>query len=76
MTIMEAFKIMSDHFDDDEELGAYVRMLTTIPKGSLDLNGFNIDLKPFADDFHAGRDGDGHNLTLDDLLNNVGLRKQ
>ena len=76
MTIMEAFKIMSDHFDDDEELVAYVRMLTTIPKGSLDLNGFNLDLKHFADDFHEGKDGDGHNLTLDDLLNNVGLRKQ
>ena len=76
MTIMEAFKIMSDHFDDDEELGAYVRMLTTIPKGSLDLNGFNLDLKHFADDLHEGKDGDGHNLTLDDLLNNVGLRKQ
>ena len=76
MTIMEAFKIMSDHFDDDEELGAYVRMLTTIPKGSLDLNGFKINLKHFADDFHEGRSGDNNNLTLDDLLNNVGLRKQ
>ena len=76
MTIMQAFKIMSDHFDDDEELGAYVRMLTTIPKGSLDLNGFNLDLKHVADDFHEGRDGDDNNLTLDDLLNNVGLRKQ
>ena len=44
MTIMEAFKIMSDHFDDDEELGAYVRMLTTIPKGSF---GFErIQLRP------------------------------
>ena len=31
MTIMEAFKIMSDNFDDDEEVGAYVRMLPTIP---------------------------------------------
>jgi pyruvate-formate lyase-activating enzyme len=76
MTIMEAFKIMSEHFDDNEELGAYIRMLTTIPTGSLDLNGFNIDLKHFADEFHEGRSGDNNNLTLDDLLNNVGLRKQ
>ena len=76
MTIMEAFKIMSEHFDDNEELGAYIRMLTTIPKGSLDLNGFNIDLKHFADEFQEGRSGDNNNLTLDDLLNNVGLRKQ
>tara|TARA_B100000287_G_scaffold360266_1_gene352587 strand:+ start:476 stop:706 length:231 start_codon:yes stop_codon:yes gene_type:complete len=76
MTIMEAFKIMSEHFEDNEELGAYIRMLTTIPEGSLDLNGFNIDLKHFADEFHEGRSGDNNNLTLDDLLNNVGLRKQ
>ena len=49
MTIMEAFKIMSDHFDDNEELGAYVRMLTTIPKGSLDLNGLQINYRRWLD---------------------------
>jgi hypothetical protein len=33
MTIMDALKIMCEHFDDDNDLGSYIRMLTNIPEG-------------------------------------------
>ena len=42
MTIMEALKIMCEQFDDDRVLGAYIRMLTQIPSGDLDLGSEKI----------------------------------
>ena len=59
MTIMEALKIMCEQFDDDRVLGAYIRMLTQIPAGDLDLGGEKISLS--------------EEISFDDLLNNVGL---
>tara|TARA_B100000287_G_scaffold431432_1_gene488658 strand:- start:970 stop:1215 length:246 start_codon:yes stop_codon:yes gene_type:complete len=78
MNIMQALKIMCDHFDDDRQLGRYIRMLTDIPQGSLDIDGFRLDLdrfktKHFADDFHEGRNA--NTFTLDELLKNTGIRK-
>ena len=78
MSIMDALKIMCEYFDDDRALGEYVRMLTEIPQGSLDLKEFKMDLsdfktKHFADDFHEGKQT--QSFTLDELLKNTGIIK-
>ncbi len=83
LSIIEALRIMCDHFEDDRQLGRYIRMLTKIPIGSLDIGEFKVKLdkfkkemgntKHFADDFHEGRDSSS--ITFDELLNNVGIRK-
>ena len=56
MTIMDALRIMAEHFEDDAELGSYIRMLTDIPLGSIELDGYRIEmkqtLKHFADNYH------------------------
>ena len=82
-TLIKALGIMSDYFEDDTELGQYIRMLTKIPAGSLDMRGFkvklekfrkDVGLKHFADDFHEGKPL-SDSLTLDDMLENAGLKK-
>jgi len=50
---------MCEQFDDDKVLGAYIRMLTQIPAGDLDLGVEKISLS--------------EEISFDDLLNNVGL---
>ena len=80
---MRALRIMSDYFEDDKELGQYIRMLTKIPVGSLDIGKLKIKLEKFreevglehfADDFHEGKPL-SDSLTLDDMLKNNGLKK-
>mgnify|MGYP003649741972 CR=1 FL=1 len=82
-TVMRALRIMSDYFEDDKELGQYIRMLTKIPVGSLDIGKLKIKLEKFreevglehfADDFHEGKPL-SDSLTLDDMLKNNGLKK-
>ena len=82
-TLIKALGIMSDYFEDDTELGQYIRMLTKIPAGSLDMRGFkvklekfrkDVGLKHFAEDFHEGRPL-SDSLTLDEIMKNVGLKK-
>ena len=77
MSIMDALKSMCEYFDDDKALGQYVRMLTEIPQGRLDLKGFKVELsdfktKHFADDFHEGIDT---SISLDDMLRNAGIKR-
>ena len=83
-TVMRALRIMSDYFEDDKELGQYIRMLTKIPVGSLDIGKLKIKLEKFreevglehfADDFHEGKPL-SDSLTLDDMLKNTGLKKR
>ena len=83
-TVMRALRIMSDYFEDDKELGQYIRMLTKIPVGSLDIGKLKIKLEKFreevglehfADDFHEGKPL-SDSLTLDDMLKNNGLKKR
>jgi len=82
LTLIEALKIMSDYFEDDKELGQYMRMLTKIPVGSLDMNGLKIKfnkfredvgVEHFAEDFHEGKPL-SDSFTLDEILKNVGLK--
>ena len=82
-TLIKALGIMSDYFEDDTELGQYIRMLTKIPAGSLDMRGLKVKLekfregvglKHFAEDFHEGKPL-SDSLTLDDMLENAGLKK-
>ena len=83
LTIIQALKIMCDYFNDDKELGQYIRMLTKIPAGSLDMNGLkvrfdkfrgDVGLEHFAEDFHEGKPlTEGY--SLDDIMENVGLKK-
>jgi hypothetical protein len=80
--IIETLKIMSDYFKDDKELGKYIRMLTKIPAGSLDLRSLKVRLEKFredvgvehfAEDFHEGKPlTEGY--SLDEILKNVGLK--
>ncbi len=83
LSIIEALRIMCDHFEDDRQLGRYIRMLTKIPIGSLDIGEFKVKLdkfkkdmglKHFADDFHEGKDSTD-SLTLDEMLSNIGVKK-
>ena len=83
LTLIEALKIMSDYFEDDKELGQYIRMLTKIPVGSLDMRGLKVKLEKFredvglehfADDFHEGKPL-SDSLTLEEIMKNVGLKK-
>ena len=82
LTIMEALRIMSDYFEDDKELGHYIRMLTKVPVGSLDMNGFkvrleqfrgDVGLKHFAEDFHEGKPI-SDSYSLDEILKDIGLK--
>ena len=61
MTIMEALKIMCQQFDDDKVLGAYIRMLTQIPSGDLDLVNEKISLSD--------------EMSFDTLLETTGLKR-
>ena len=61
MTIMEALKIMCEQFDDDKVLGAYIRMLTQIPSGDLDLGNEKISLS--------------EEMSFDSLLKTTGLKR-
>tara|TARA_B100000424_G_scaffold95868_1_gene72037 strand:+ start:102 stop:302 length:201 start_codon:yes stop_codon:yes gene_type:complete len=61
MTIMEALKIMCEQFDDDKVLGAYIRMLTQIPSGDLDLGNEKISLSD--------------EMSFDNLLKTTGLKR-
>jgi len=82
-TLIKALGIMSDYFEDDTELGQYIRMLTKIPAGSLDMRELKVKLEKFredvglehfADDFHEGKPL-SDSLTLDEIMKNVGLKK-
>ena len=82
-TLIKALGIMSDYFEDDTELGQYIRMLTKIPAGSLDMRELkvklekfreDVGLKHFAEDFHEGKPL-SDSLTLDEIMKNVGLKK-
>ena len=82
-SVMKALRILSDYFEDDKELGQYIRMLTKIPVGSLSIGNLKIKLekfkgdvglKHFADDFHEGRDS-SDSVGLDEMLENAGLKK-
>ena len=58
---MEALKIMFEQFDDDRVLGAYIRMLTQIPSGDLDLGSEKISLS--------------EEISFDSLLRTTGLKR-
>jgi len=77
MTIMDALRIMAEHFEDDTELGSYIRMLTDVPLGSIELDGHRIEmkqtLKHFADNYHENGDISDDSLSFEDLLKNIGL---
>ena len=81
--VIEALKVMSDYFKDDKELGKYIRLLTKIPAGSLDLKALKVRLEKFrkdvgvehfAEDFHEGKPlTEGY--SLDEIMENVGLKR-
>jgi|TARA_R110000782_G_C14539660_1_gene383576 hypothetical protein len=81
--VIEALKVMSDYFKDDKELGKYIRLLTKIPAGSLDLRALKVRLEKFrkdvgvehfAEDFHEGKPlTEGY--SLDEIMENVGLKR-
>jgi len=83
-TLIKALGIMSDYFEDDTELGQYIRMLTKIPAGSLDMRELKVKLEKFredvgleyfAEDFHEGKPL-SDSFTLDEIMKNVGLTKK
>ena len=52
---------MCQQFDDDKVLGAYIRMLTQIPSGDLDLGNEKISLS--------------EEMSFDNLLKTTGLKR-
>ena len=66
------FRLLSENFSDDRELGEYIRMLGDIPDAELELTD-NFSVEWTLGDGGAYRAKTG--VSLDDLLKQNGLRK-
>ena len=66
------FRLLSENFSDDRELGEYIRMLGDIPDAELELTD-NFSVEWTLGEVGAYRAKTG--VSLDDLLKQNGLRK-
>ena len=66
------FRLLSENFSDDRELGEYIRMLGDIPDAELEVTD-NFSVEWTLGDGGAYRAKTG--VSLDDLLKQNGLRK-
>ncbi len=65
------FKILSDHFDDDNKLGKYIRMLGKVPDAELQLpEGFTVKWTVGEENVYHAKE----RLSLDDILSGAGLK--
>tara|TARA_X000001382_G_scaffold128646_1_gene118817 strand:- start:1483 stop:1707 length:225 start_codon:yes stop_codon:yes gene_type:complete len=65
------FKILSDHFDDDLELGEYIRMLGEVPDADLQLpEGFTVSWTVGEHNVYKAKEG----YTLDEMLKSAGIK--
>ena len=66
------FRLLSENFSDDRELGEYIRMLGDIPDAELELtDNFSVEWTLGEDGAYRAKTG----VSLDDLLKQNGLRK-
>ena len=66
------FRLLSENFSDDRELGEYIRMLGDIPDAELELtDDFSMEWTLGEGGAYRAKTG----ISLDDLLKQNGLRK-
>ena len=66
------FRLLSENFSDDRELGEYIRMLGDIPDAELELtDNFSVEWTIGESGAYRAKTG----VSLDDLLKRNGLRK-
>lgn len=66
------FRLLSENFSDDRELGEYIRMLGDIPDAELELtDDFSMEWTLGEGGAYRAKTG----VSLDDLLKQNGLRK-
>ena len=66
------FRLLSENFSDDRELGQYIRMLGDIPDAELELtDNFSVEWTIGESGAYRAKTG----VSLDDLLKQNGLRK-
>ena len=66
------FRLLSERFSDDRELGEYIRMLGDMPDAELELtDNFSVEWTLGEEGAYRAKTG----VSLDDLLKQNGLRK-
>ena len=66
------FRLLSERFSDDRELGEYIRMLGDIPDAELELtDDFSMEWTLGEEGAYRAKTG----VSLDDLLRQNGLKK-
>ena len=66
------FRLLSENFSDDRELGEYIRMLGDIPDAELEVtDDFSMEWTIGESGAYRAKTG----ISLDDLLKQNGLRK-
>tara|TARA_R100000005_G_scaffold49343_1_gene23689 strand:+ start:2505 stop:2729 length:225 start_codon:yes stop_codon:yes gene_type:complete len=66
------FRLLSENFSDDRELGEYIRMLGDIPDAELEVtDNFSVEWTLGEGGAYRAKTG----VSLDDLLKQSGLRK-
>tara|TARA_B100001094_G_scaffold302644_1_gene330062 strand:- start:397 stop:654 length:258 start_codon:yes stop_codon:yes gene_type:complete len=77
--MVNLFKILSDHFEDDKKLGKYIRMLGEVPDADLQLpEGFTVswtvgEHNVYRASSHGG-DISNEGYTLDEMLKSAGIK--
>ena len=64
------FRILSQHFDDDKKLGAYIRMLGEVPDADLQLpEGFTVSWTVGDRNVYHAKES----FSLDEMLREAGI---
>ena len=64
------FRILSDHFDDDKKLGAYIRMLGEVPDADLKLpEGFTVSWTVGENNVYHAKES----FSLEEILREAGI---
>tara|TARA_R100000482_G_C5029037_1_gene103193 strand:- start:66 stop:299 length:234 start_codon:yes stop_codon:yes gene_type:complete len=65
------FRILSQHFDDDKKLGAYIRMLGEVPDADLKLpEGFTVSWTVGENNVYHAKES----FSLDEILDSAGIK--
>ena len=66
------FRILSQHFDDDKKLGAYIRMLGEVPDADLQLpEGFTVSWTVGDNNVYHAKES----FSLDEMLREAGIER-
>ena len=64
------FRILSDHFDDNKKLGAYIRMLGEVPDADLKLpEGFTVSWTVGENNVYHAKES----FSLEEMLREAGI---